>query len=115
MLPKPSRLNLKKDFKRVATGKKLESKFLTLFLKTEENQIPKIGIATSTKNFKKAHERNRARRLTSFAFETLYSKLPTNISIVALPKAPILNVKSQDVVLDLQEKLKNNNLLIAER
>lgn len=105
MLPKSQRLNLKKDFKWVASGKKIETKFLKLFLKVGENQNPKLGIATSSKVFKKATERNRARRLTSAAFEPLYSKLPQTINIVALPKAGIISVKSGDVLIDLEEIL----------
>ncbi|TSC87833.1 MAG: Ribonuclease P protein component [Microgenomates group bacterium Gr01-1014_7] len=111
MLPKPKRLNLKKDFKWVASGKKIDSKFLTLFVKTGDNTFPSIGIAVSGKFLKKAHERNRARRLVSSAFETLYSKLPTNISIVALPKQGILSVKSPDVLLDLEKKLINEKII----
>ena len=111
MLPKPQRLNLKKDFKWVASGKKIESKFLKLFLRVGENTSPRIGIALSSKNFKKAVDRNRARRITSKAFEVLYKSLPQTINIVALPKAGVVSVKSGDVVLDLEELLKNAKII----
>src|SRR5437870_2063461 len=68
MLPLSQRLNLKTDFKWVASGKKLETKYLKLFIRLGENQIPRIGIALSTKSFKKATQRNRARRVVSHAF-----------------------------------------------
>lgn len=105
MLSKVKRLNLKTDFKWVASGKKLETKYLKLFTRIGDNLSPRIGIALSGKSFKKANERNRARRVVSAAFEAMYSQLPTNISIVALPKAHILEVKSQEVVLDLEKVL----------
>jgi len=114
MLPKSKRLNLKKDFQWVASGEKIESKFLTLFTKMgnpSASSGPRVGIAISSKFFKKAHERNRAKRLTSAAFETAYNQLPTSINIVALPKRHILEVKSQDVLLDLKEKLKNEKII----
>ena len=111
MLPKPKRLNLKKDFKWVAAGKKLETKYLKLFVKSGENQNPKVGIATSSKSFKKATERNRARRIVSGAFEALYSRLPENINIVALPKSGINEVKSDLVLLDLEVELKKEKIL----
>ena len=111
MLPKSQRLNLKKDFKWAASGKKLETKYLKLFIKMGENQTPRVGIATSSKIFTKASQRNRARRLTSAALEPLVSKLPQIINIVALPKAGILSVKSGDVLLDLEEKLKQEKVL----
>lgn len=108
MLSKDKRLNLKIDFKWVASGKKIESRFLTLFIKHGDNKYPKIGIATSGKYFKKAHQRNRARRLVAQAFHNTYYLLPNTINIVALPKAPILKVKSQDVQLDLAKALNIN-------
>ena len=121
MLPKSQRLNLKKDFKWVAAGKKLETtrpssggKYLKLFIRFGENEKPRVGVALSGKNFKKAVERNRARRIVSQAFQTLYSSLPNNINIMALPKTGVLEVKSGDVLSDLETALKDKNLLIAE-
>lgn len=111
MLPKDSRLNLKKDFKSVAAGKRIETNYLTLFIKVGENVKPQLGVALSGKNFKKAATRNRARRLTSAAFESLYSRLPKSINIVALPKVSVLSVKSGDVLLDLEGKLKDEKLI----
>lgn len=111
MLPKKNRLNLKTDFKWVASGKKLESKYLKLFLRTGDNQKPRIGIAVSAKSFKKATDRNRARRLTSTAIEAIYAKLPKSINILALPKASVLSVKSGDIILDLEEILKREEIL----
>lgn len=111
MLPKFQRLNLKKDFKRIAAGKKLETKYLKLFVKMGDNEFPKVGIAVSAKVFKKATERNRARRVVSAAFESLYSGLPATINIVALPKAGVIEVKSGDILLDLEEWLKQEKIL----
>lgn len=101
MLPKSARLNLKKDFKQVASGKKIETKYLKLFLTVGENEFPKVGIAVSSSLFKKSTERNRVRRLVSAAFESLYSSLPRTINIVALPKIRVLGVKSGDILSDL--------------
>ncbi len=111
MLPKHQRLNLKKDFKWAVSGKKLETKYLKIFVSFGENQIPKIGIAVSGKVFKKAVERSRARRLTSAAFEALYLSLPPRINILVLPKSGVINVKSGDVLLDLEEGLKKEKIL----
>lgn len=107
MLPKPQRLNLKKDFKWIASGKKLETKYLKLFIKMGENQTARIGIALSSKNFKKAVDRNRARRVTSQAFQSIYLSLPSNANIVALPKSGVDEVKLSDILLDLESLLKN--------
>ncbi len=111
MLPKQNRLNLKIDFKWVASGKKLDTKFITLFIKTGDNASARVGIANSSKVFKKAHARNRARRVISAAFESLYGKLPNSINIVALPKTGVIEVKSGDVLMDLRESLKNAKII----
>ena len=111
MLPKEKRLNLKKEFKWVASGKKLESKYLKLFIRTGENNTPRIGIAVSSKNFRKAIERNRAKRLVSQAFQSTIYHLPSTINIVALPKSGILIVKSKDVVLDIERALRNEKII----
>ena len=107
MLPRSQRLNLKKDFKWVAQGKKIETKYLKLFSRLGINLHPRIGIAVSSKTFSKSTDRNRARRLTSQAFQSTYNVLPTNINIVALPKQGVLDVKSSEVLEDLEGVLKD--------
>ncbi len=112
MLPKPLRLNLKKDFKWVVQGKAIETKFAKLYLRVGQNEFPRLGIATSSKYFKQAVERNRARRILSAAFESLMKDIrPATINIVALPKTGILDVKSGDVLLDIQSRLKEYKIL----
>lgn len=111
MLPKSQRLNLKKDFKWVASGKKVETKYLKLFVKHGDNQIPRIGIAVSGKSFRKATQRNRVKRLVSAAFESIYSKLPSEVNIVALPKARVIDVKSSDVLADLEVILRDEKII----
>lgn len=111
MLPKEKRLNLKKDFKKVSSGKKLETKYLRIFWVMGSDELSKVGMAISSSTFKRAHDRNRAKRLTSAAFEAIHSRLPKGINIVALPKSSILDVKSQDVLLDLEEKLKDEKII----
>lgn len=111
MLSKDSRLNLSKDFKWVAAGKRLETKFLKIFIKYGDNKIPKVGIATSSKTFKKATERNKARRLTSAVFEELYPILPSAINILVLPKAGLINVKSTDVLDEVKAELQKEQII----
>ncbi len=114
MLPKSKRLNLKKDFKWVASGKKIDSQYAKLFIRIGDNINPRIGIAVSSGIFRKATERNRARRLISAALEPLYDKLSKSINIVALPKAGIDKVKSGDVLLDLEEVLKKECVILSD-
>lgn len=115
MLPKEKRLNLNKDFKWVASGTKIENNLVKLFYKSSSNpstnsgQVnqPKIGISLSKKTFKKAVERNRARRLVSKSLENLYNKLPKGINIVVLPKEEVLKVSSDELTKSINEILIN--------
>lgn len=112
MLAREKRLNLKKDFKWVASGKSISSQYVKLYFKVEsQTNGPKIGIALSSKYFKKAHERNRARRLTSAALEALVKFIPKSLNIVALPKTGILDVKSNKLFDELKQMLSRQNLI----
>jgi len=111
MLAKSQRLNLKTDFKWVAGGKKIDSEFLKMFIRMGENEKPKVGVAISSKNFRKATERNRTKRVVFQAFQSLYSSLPNNINIVALPKQMATSVKSGDLLLDLEAVLKDEKII----
>ncbi|MBI2017943.1 ribonuclease P protein component [Candidatus Daviesbacteria bacterium] len=111
MLPKPKRLNLKKDFKWAAAGKRVNSKFATFFLRVGDNHQPRIGVAVSTRVFKRVVDRNRVKRVVFACFESLYNRLPSNINIVALPKAGVIDVKSGDLLLELEEVLEKEKIL----
>ena len=111
MLSKDKRLNLKTDFKWVASGKKLDTKFLKIFIKFGDNKSPHVGIANSSKTFKNATDRNRARRLTSKVFEILFEKLPQSVNILALPKQEIITVSSDEVLKDIQEVFTKEKLI----
>lgn len=111
MLSKNKRLNLKTDFKWLITGKDIDCKFTKLYVKTGNNQFPGVGISVSSKIFKKAVERNRARRLMSTAIEIVYERLSSSINILALPKKGILSVKSGEVLLDLEEVLTHEKII----
>lgn len=111
MLSKSKRINLKKEFKWVALGKKLDAKYLKLFLREGDNKTSRVGIAVSSHIFKKAVQRNRARRLISYAFQSTTYHLPPAINIVALPKKGIIEVKSEDVLLDLEGALRKERII----
>lgn len=112
MLPKFKRLNLKKDFDWVKSQSKvLDSRFLKLLVREGENTIPKIGVAVSSKVFKKAHDRNFVKRRTFATFGNLYSLLPSNINIIALPKRIAFGVKSFELDEDVMSVLKKVKIL----
>src|SRR5258708_6160857 len=103
MLPKSQRLNLKKDFKWVAQGKKIETPSFKLMFIFNQTNLPKVGIALNSTTFKKAVLRNRARRLTSQAVQQVYQNLPSGLNLVIMPKLGVLN----QYVETLTQELKN--------
>ncbi len=94
------------EYKSVIVGAvRKEGQYLSLFFKTGENSFPRVGISLSGKTLRKAHERNRARRLASSAVEALYADLPVNANIIITPKPEILSQKSGAVREDLIKTL----------
>lgn len=103
MLSKTQRLNLSKDFRFIAKGRKVETPSLKLMFKILDDTIPLIGIALSKSNFKRAHERNQARRKVSAAIESVYPSLKRGLNLVIMPKAQIINKDKNE----LADELKN--------
>ena len=101
MLPKSQRLNLRTSFKWVRSGKRAETPNLVLFHRMGENQGALVGVSISSKVFKKAQERNRAKRLASQAIQQLYPSLLKNLNLVIMPKGSILQAKGEDLVKEL--------------
>ena len=98
----------------MASGQKFSNSCFRLFIRRGENTSPLIGIATSKDVFKKATERNRARRLVSTGFEALYNKLPGGVNIVAMPRSTVLELTSAQVTKVLEEILRKGKLLQNE-
>lgn len=103
MLPKSKRLNLKKDFKWVAQGKRLETVNFKLFFRYGENTQPKVAVATSSQLFKKATQRNKAKRTAFKALQEVYPALQRGTNLVIMPKSAVL----EKSVKELTEELKN--------
>ncbi|KKQ66912.1 MAG: hypothetical protein US86_C0002G0029 [Candidatus Daviesbacteria bacterium GW2011_GWA2_38_24] len=103
MLPKSRRLNLKTEFKSVSSGKRIETPSLTLFIKEDNIGHPLVGIATRKKSFKKAHERNAAKRVVATSFQELYENLKPDLKIMVMPKDVVLTLSPQQVLNELRE------------
>lgn len=117
MLSKDKRLNLKTSFSFVVQGQKSETNICKLFFRQGDPSAssglnPLVGIALKTEYFKKAVDRNRARRLISWAMEQLYPKLMPKLRLVLMPKTDVLGFSSKEVLEVLEKELNKLNLLI---
>lgn len=103
MLSKSHRLNLKKSFTFVTAGKKRELENVKIFYRLGENEQPLVGIALTKKNFHKAHDRNRAKRLVSSAIEKVYPHLIHNLNLVIMPKVTVLQKASDELIKEFED------------
>lgn len=97
MLSKPQRLNLKTEFRWVASGKTYTSKNFKFFYRKGENQEPKIGVSISSSQFKKAADRNKAKRVCFEISRIHYNQLPKNLNLVIMPRAQVLDLTQQEL------------------
>lgn len=86
MLAKNKRLNLRTNFSWITKGQKTETKYFKVFFRTGENTHPLVGVAIKSSVFKKAHERNLAKRIAFTVLGSIYDKLPNAQNLVIMPK-----------------------------
>lgn len=91
MLAKTSRLNIKKNFKFVVAGQRRETTNFKLYFRVSDNKQPLVGVSVSKKMFRKATDRNRAKRKCFGAVESHLKRLPSAMNLVIMPKASILS------------------------
>lgn len=105
MLPKSKRLNLKVEFKQIVQGKRIETSIFKIFgIKSIEDH-PKVGISLSKKEFSKAHDRNRARRISSQAIQSIYDDLPKGLKLIIIPKEQILSKTVKEITQEFKISL----------
>lgn len=101
MLPKEKRLNISKSFKFVSTGTSSSTASFKLFYRVSGYGTPLVGIAMSKRQFRKANQRNKAKRLSSLAIENLYGKLRMGLNLVIMPKESIFKKDQEGLVKEL--------------
>lgn len=87
MLPKAHRLTKKKDFMKLAVqGRSIFGSYATLRFKKSSEPETKIAFIISTKVFKKAVDRNRARRRMRAVMRSLLPELPERMHLLFVLK-----------------------------
>lgn len=97
------RLNCAADFKGVfdaALFKVHQPSFLLLAIPSSL-QSSRLGLVVAKKKVRRAHERNRVKRLTRESFRLHQSRL-SHLDIVVMPKVGIEHVNNADLFLQLQ-------------
>lgn len=83
-------------------GQRAETSLYKMFWRFGDNTQPLVSITASSKIFKKAVERNRARRLVSAAIQPLYPLLLVNLNMVIMPKYQLLSNSSVEILQELK-------------
>jgi ribonuclease P protein component len=87
MLPKPKRLTKHRDFLKIAAkGHVVFGPLATLRIRSVKDEPTKVAFITSTKVFKKAVDRNRAKRRMREAVRLLWGELPQNSHLLFVLK-----------------------------
>jgi ribonuclease P protein component len=79
------------DFRR-AFDRKRSASDARLIVYGAENGLnrPRLGISASRRRVRKAHERNRVKRLLREAFRLAKAELPAGVDLVVVPRGPDL-------------------------
>ncbi|WP_081297684.1 ribonuclease P protein component [Gilliamella apicola] len=73
------------------------SPFLTLVARKNNYNYMRLGFAIAKKQVKRAHERNRIRRLAKEYFRLHQHQFP-NIDFIVMAKQPVIDLNNQQVV-----------------
>jgi len=95
MLLKSRRLNLRTNFRWVASGQSFTSKNFKLFYRLGENEEPLIGVSLVSAQFKKANLRNKAKRIMFDQAAQNYDKLHKNLNLVIMPRSQVLDLSPE--------------------
>ena len=85
----------------MSAGKRIQTPHFKLMYRLGKNDKPLVGIALSKQQFKEAHDRNRARRVTSAVVETQYPRLRKGLNLVIMPKVEVLLTPQEILLIEL--------------
>jgi len=108
-LPKNNRLSLRQNRDLFSVGQKFYSKHFTIVKCATPRSLGEVGqpvfsILVSKKTAKKAHDRNKIRRLTISAIQSFLPRFPVGQYLV-IPKSTTLITPFSDLLSDLSTVL----------
>ncbi len=95
MLLKSRRLNLRTNFRWVASGQSFTSENFKFFYRLGENETPLVGVSIVSAQFKKANLRNQAKRIMFNLANLNYHKLHKNLNLVIMPRSQVLDLSPE--------------------
>ena len=102
LLPGPFRLDSSK-YKAVFAGKRsFYGQTLTIWVAFSTDAGRRAGVVVSKRNFRRAVDRNRAKRLMREAFRLSRHHLVPNVDLILIARSGIAGRKCRDVIQDLE-------------
>lgn len=112
VLPQVNRLRDKKDFSQVLTkGKMIQTPVFGLAFVQESNNPSQFGFIISNKISKKAHERNKIKRILREAVRDLLGEINNGFKVVFLAKHKILFVPKEDLIEEINKSLNKTGII----
>jgi len=94
-----------------ASGHQWPTRTLVLWIRTTPDTSRRLGVVASKRTFRRAVDRNRARRLLREAFRLHRNRLPEQVDVVLLARHRILKARRQDVERDLIQSFEAAHLV----
>lgn len=99
------------DFNRVyQKGISIKNHYFVVIILKNDLQLTRVGFVAS-KKVGNSVKRNRARRLLKAAYYTLIESLKEGYDIVLVAKKPIIDEKSQNLVLELDKAFHKGKII----
>ena len=95
--PRPSRLTRSGEYRNVFTGNiRFADDCLTLLVGNKQENRPRLGLAVSKKQVRRAVDRNRIKRLIRTSFRLQQKQLPDR-AVVVMVRGKILRLSNREI------------------
>ncbi len=112
MLSQKNRLKKKRIFNLTfKKGKTFKNNFIKVKIKKNKSKEKRVGFVAPIKNFKKATERNKVKRMLREAFKVFLDEIPDGVYIIFIAQPKIKNKDLQTIKKKMKDILIKSNLL----